>query len=69
MMSREEEFKEELKALLGKYQVEISLESSSKGNWYSDHRIQFFAYPIYKDGDCIAGGIDFEGSYFHGESI
>lgn len=66
-MSREEEFKVELKALLKKYQVEISIESSSEESWFDDYKIQFFSYPIYKDGDCIAGGIDIESTYFNGE--
>ena len=67
-MSREEEFKEELKALLKKYQVEISLEDSGSGSWHPDYIISFYGSAKWdKDGEPIHEVIYFKGSYFNGE--
>tara|TARA_R110002126_G_scaffold98116_1_gene228399 strand:- start:378 stop:587 length:210 start_codon:yes stop_codon:yes gene_type:complete len=69
-MSREEEFKEELKALLGKYQVEISLEDSGTGNWHPHYVISFYGSAKWdKDGEPIHESFDFTGRYFDGDMV
>jgi hypothetical protein len=60
-MSVEAEFKKELKELLDKYQVEISLVGNT---------ISFFSYAIYDEyGDIKHEGVDFNGGFFSGHIV
>lgn len=66
-MTREEEFKEELKALLKKYDVEISLQDV--GTWDNDNIIVFYGNTKWDiDGDIIEG-FEFTGRYFDGDRV
>lgn len=66
-MTREEEFQEELKALLKKYDVEISLQDV--GTWDNDNIIVFYGNTKWDiDGDIIEG-FEFTGRYFDGDRV
>ena len=66
-MTREEEFKEELKALLKRYDVEISLQDV--GTWDNDNIIVFYGNTKWDiDGDIIEG-FEFTGRYFNGDRV
>lgn len=68
-MTREEEFKEELKALLKKYDVEICLEDCDS-NWQPDNVIAFYGSAKWdKDGGLIDDGFEFTGRYFDGDRV
>lgn len=55
-MTREEEFKKELRALIVKYGVDISLEHT--GDY--EYAIEFYAQPKYdSEGTRIHDGVDF----------
>ncbi|CAB4127428.1 hypothetical protein UFOVP84_182 [uncultured Caudovirales phage] len=61
MMTRQEQFQEELKALLGRYDAEISVE------YNDDDRpiIEFYSQSdSYEDDGSPIGGIEFQCSYF-----
>ena len=67
-MTREEKFKEELKALLKKYDVEISLQDV--GTWDNDNIIVFYGNAKWdKDGGLIDDGFEFTGRYFDGDRV
>tara|TARA_R110000822_G_C14947073_1_gene454445 strand:+ start:60 stop:239 length:180 start_codon:yes stop_codon:yes gene_type:complete len=59
-MSTQAEFKNELRELLGRYQVEISL---------VENTIAFFSYDVFEDGEIKHNGVDFNGSFFSGDSV
>ena len=60
-MTRQDQFQEELKALLGKYDVEISLEQVD----FDTHMIEFYSKPeTYENDGTPVGGIDFQCRYF-----
>jgi len=64
-MTRQDQFREELKALLGKYDVEISLEQVD----FDTHMIEFYSKPeSYEDNGTPINGIDFRCRYFDCES-
>lgn len=66
-MTREEEFKEELKALLKKYDAEICLQDI--GTWDNDNVISFYGNTQWDiDGDIIEG-FEFTGRYFDGDRV
>ena len=67
-MTREEKFKEELKALLKKYDVEISLQDV--GTWDNDNIIVFYGNAKW-DKVCglIDDGFEFTGRYFDGDRV
>jgi hypothetical protein len=67
-MTREEKFKEELKALLKKYDAEICLEDSGRDQWQPDYMIAFYGNAKWdKDGGgLIDDGFEFTGRYFDG---
>lgn len=66
-MTRQEEFQEELKALLKKYDVEISLQDV--GTWDNDNIIVFYGNTKWDiDGDIIEG-FEFTGRYFDGDRV
>ncbi len=67
-MTIQEEFKQELKLLLSKYQVEITL-ATTTGRRYRDYSIAFYANAIYENGELMHEEINFNGSYFDGESV
>jgi len=63
-MTRQEEFQAELKALLKKYDAEISLQDV--GTWDNDNIIVFYGNTKWDiDGDIIEG-FEFTGRYFDG---
>lgn len=63
-MTREEEFKKELRTLIGKYGVDISLEHIGSGEFV----IEFYARSKWDaNGDKIRGGVDFQCKYFDRE--
>ena len=65
-MSTEAEFKKELKELLDKYQVEISIVETQTGSL----TIAFFSYDIFDEyGEVKYEGVDFNGSFFSGDSV
>lgn len=67
-MTRKEEFKEELKSLLKRYDVEITLED--RGLWQSDNIISFYGNAKWdKDGGPIHGDFEFTGHYFNGDNV
>jgi hypothetical protein len=66
-MTREEKFKEELKKLLKKYDVEITLED--RGLWQSDNIISFYGNSKYYEGELIYGEFEFTGRYFGGDRV
>ena len=68
-MNTQEEFKRELKDLLERYQVEINLTTTQTSSWYPEQTITFFAYEIFENGELIHEAIDFEGTFFNGESV
>jgi len=56
-MTRQDQFQEELKALLGKYDVEISLEQVD----FDVNVIEFYSKPeSYEDNGTPIGDIDFQ---------
>ena len=59
-MTRQEQFRAEMAALLAKYKVEIDVEES--GDYYpSASAITFWSYSEYDDnGNVVAGAIDFK---------
>ena len=64
-MTRQEQFKNELRELLIKYDVEISLENDDADR----HVIEFFSYPIsYEDNRTPVGGIVFQCRFFDSTS-
>lgn len=66
-MNTEAEFKRELKDLLGRYQVEINLDTDvGTGSFFPRYTIAFFSYDVYEEGELKHKGIDFSGSYFSG---
>lgn len=61
MTTIEEEFKKELRALIVKYGVDISLEHTGGG----EYEIEFYAQPKWDaEGDKIHGGVDFQCTEF-----
>jgi len=59
-MTRQEQFREELKALLTKYDVEISVQHLD----YDDARIEFYSKPeSYEDNGTPINGINFRRRY------
>lgn len=58
-MDRQEEFKQRLLALLREYDVEMSVEESSRGYYTVAEGINFFSYAKYEDGEIVAESIDF----------
>ena len=64
-MSTEAEFKKELKELLDKYQVEISIVETT-----GSFTIAFFSYDIFDEyGEVKHEGVDFNGSFFSGDGV
>jgi len=64
-MSTEAEFKKELKELLDKYQVEISLVETM-----GSLTIAFFSYDIFDEfGGVKHEGVDFDGIFFSGDGV
>lgn len=60
-MTRQEQFKSELFALLRKYQVEMEVVVSSRSYNTSVDGISFYSFAQYdEDGECIADTIDFQ---------
>ena len=65
-MTRKEEFQEELRSLLKKYDAEICLQDSGT-YWQSDEEIAFYGNAKWdKDGKIINEGFEFTGRYFDG---
>ena len=63
-MTRQEEFQTELRALIGKYGVDISLEHTGGG----EYAIEFYARSKWDaNGDMIHAGVDFQCKYFDRE--
>lgn len=61
-MTRQKQFQEELRILLGKYDVEISGEEDDDGRPV----IEFYSKPeTYEDDGTPIGGIEFQCSYFN----
>ena len=59
-MTRQEQFRAEMAALLKKYDVEIDVEESG-GYYPSPSGISFWSYAKYdQEGNVIAGAIDFK---------
>lgn len=59
-MTRQDEFKDKLFALLREYQVEMSVVESDSGYGLCVDGIEFFSYTQYdQNGDVIAESIDF----------
>ena len=63
-MTRQEEFQAELKALLKKYDAEITLQDI--GTWDNDNIISFYGNTKWDIDGIIIEGFEFSGGYFDG---